>query len=434
MMSIVFRKKAAFMKRRICLVVEDSGYSEMCFNNPELGNPGVSGTVYEFLMLIKYLSPLSLGDICVYHFGDNIYPDGCVDKIIENHNDIFRDISSITDVLIVQSKLSKDFYKELEGKNIKTILWAHNYLSADEVELFYKMKSIKRIVFVGREQYDHYIGHDIIFKSEFIYNMYNCIDHSFRDACDKHIVTYTGCIIPAKGFHLIARIWKDIINDVPDAQLFVLGNGKLYDNRNELGQYGIAEEEYEKSFISYITDDKGKLLDSVHFLGVLGSSKDDIYKQTRVGVMNPSGISETFGLSGVEMAARKIPVVTKKKYGLLDIVRDGETGYLVKNETQLKKAIVKLLKDNELNNKMGENGYRFVKDKFQPEKIIKKWEKLILDVFNGKDAELVNPTANYFNDRKWIMIANRKIRNTFPKFPSFIGLKARISRANKRGE
>ena len=422
------------IKRKICLVIEDGGYSEMCFSNPELGNPGVSGTVYEFLMLIKYLIPRELGDIFVYHFGNNVYPDGCVNKIIENHNDIMSDISSGTDILIVQSKLSKEFYKELEKKDIKTIIWAHNYLSGEEIELFYKLKNIKRVVFVGREQYDHYIGHDIIFKSEFIYNMYNCIEQSFREKCDKHIVTYTGCIIPAKGFHLIAKIWKEILNEVPDAQLYVLGNGKLYDSRNELGEYGIAEDKYEKTFINYITDDTGELLDSIHFMGVLGPDKDDIYKQTMVGVMNPTGISETFGLSGVEMSARKIPVVTKKKYGLLDIIRDGETGYLVKNEKQLKKAIVKLLLDNELNSKMGESGYRFVREKFQPEKIILKWEELILGVFQGKDSELVYPTDNYFNDRKWIMIANRKIRNIFPQFPSVVGLKARISRVNKRGD
>lgn len=417
----------------IGIVVEDSGYSKMNFKNPEYGNPGVSGTVFEFLMLIRYLCMTSSDkEVEVFHFGDNVYPDKCQLVRCNSHNDVVQYAKKQDILLIVQNGLDDTFYEKLNIESIKTILWAHNYITGEDAECFSSMENVQRVVFVGREQYDHYVAHDIIKKSTYIYNMFDSKQKTYyRNKKLKPVVTYTGSLIPAKGFHMLAHVWKDVLKEVPEAQLNVLGSGKLYDRRAVLGKYEIAEENYESSFISSLLDESGAILPSVRFWGVVGEEKVDMYHETMVGVMNPTGTSETFGLSGVEMEACGIPIVTRKKYGLLDTVEDKKTGFLINNEKELLAAIVKLLKNKELNENMGNNAKNFVSARFSPNEIIKQWTQMFDDIESGKSAVYCKPDSNFENDWKWLMILNRGCKKIFPAFPSLIGYKARKRKKGK---
>ena len=51
-------------------------------------------------------------------------------------------------------------------------------------------------------------------------------------------------------------IWPDVVKQVPDAQLYVIGSGKVYDENAKLGKYNIAEESYEKKFMSYLEQEE----------------------------------------------------------------------------------------------------------------------------------------------------------------------------------
>lgn len=137
--------------------------------------------------------------------------------------------------------------------------------------------NIKRVVFVGRQQYDQYIDHRICKKATYVFNMFygKLAQYQRKDDYEK-IVTYMGSIIPSKGFHILAEQWKKIVEQVPDAELYVIGSGSLYSKGARLGEYGIADSEYEKRFVPYLTDEQGKILNSVHFCGVLGQEKYEI--------------------------------------------------------------------------------------------------------------------------------------------------------------
>ena len=65
-------------------------------------------------------------------------------------------------------------------------------------------------------------------------------------------VVYIGSIVPLKGVHLLTRVWKKVLSSVPDAQLFIIGSGKLYDSKAKLGPFGIAEIFYEKKLLKHI--------------------------------------------------------------------------------------------------------------------------------------------------------------------------------------
>ena len=74
-----------------------------------------------------------------------------------------------------------------------------------------KCEYAKANVFVGRQQYDRYIDHAVINKSTYIYNMYPETDELHREKIQNHAVTYIGSLVPTKGFHVLAAVWKTIL-------------------------------------------------------------------------------------------------------------------------------------------------------------------------------------------------------------------------------
>ena len=92
------------------------------------------------------------------------------------------------------------------------------------------------------------IDDDVITKTSYIYNMVDCKKLQIRETKFQKEVTYIGSLIREKGFHVLAKAWKDVLKEVPDAKLNVIGSGKLYNRGSQLGKYGIADKEYEESW------------------------------------------------------------------------------------------------------------------------------------------------------------------------------------------
>lgn len=395
----------------IGLYFNDKGFNNLNLSAPIQGNNGVGGTQYCFLMLADALARYAKHTVIFYHYNSNVLPHGVRSRRITDRDEIIaRAEEDKIDILIFKSEGITDLVKDLHGANLHAVVWAHNYLFSEELSEYCSNPGISRVVFVGHEMYDRYIDHPIISKATYIYNMFDGRAFSARRVPAVPSVTYTGSLVPAKGFHILAKVWKEIIKEVPNAQLYVIGDGKLYDRNAELGAYGIAQKSYEDQFMPHLTVD-GDLMDSVHFLGTMGKEKLEIYEKTTVGVMNPTGRTETFGLSAIEMSACGIPVVTKRANGLYDTVIDGETGYLIKSKKELANRIIRLLTDNRLNDTMGKNGKKFADTAFLPENIVKQWESLFEEIKEGRQTKEIAPSKHYANNAKWLRIINHKIRN-----------------------
>lgn len=234
-----------------------------------------------------------------------------------------------------------------------------------------------------------------------------------RKQDDKKIVTYIGALNKLKGFHKLAKVWKKILIEVPDAQLYVLGSGNM-GNAATLGPYGLAEAKYEKKFMKYLLDSHGEIIPSVHFMGNVGrEQKEEIISSTSVGIANPTGIGETFCIVATEFEAIGVPVVSKKGYGLLDTVIDGETGLLVSTDSQFVNAVVELLNDREKNQLFGKKGKLFVRSNFNINEIVQEWKRLVEDVYDDVPQKIIY-VYNYPNNQmKWLRELNRKIQS-FP--------------------
>lgn len=400
---------------KIGLYFDDKSYIGKDFRNPENGNPGIGGTPFCFLMLAKYYSEAFPNDeLFFFHEANNTQNNFserykvvtlCPDKIAD------KCICEGIDLLVLTLARYSQLASLLEEKGIKCVVWVHNFLTYNSLLLLRRSNSATRIVFVGKEQYDRYIDDPIICKSVCIMNMFNTDCQEYKRIDTKtRIVTYTGAIVPSKGFHYIAKYWKRILKEVPDAELYVMGTGALYNNNAKLGKFGIAEESYENKFMKYLLNEKGVIIPSVHFLGVVGPEKIYYYQRTRLGIINPTARTEICPISALEMASCEIPIVSRNRNGMLDVIINGKTGILVNNSRAFCKVVIRLLQDDDLNIKYGNAAKSFVSKKFNPYDIVSEWHKLFRDTLNDQLPNYQKPIANFDNNYKYLRWVNRKVR------------------------
>lgn len=421
------KKDNVGVNMRIGFLFDDFGISEVDMREPNKGNPGIGGTQYCFLTVAYNLKKMHKDmEIFFYHFNDNgnLYPMNFVNERLGDRHEIIAkcQIDEI-DILLVNFKEIETIGEELESNNINTVVWAHNYLPSNILEMCNELNCIRRVVFVGRQQYDRYIDDKIAYKSLYIYNIVCPVNESdMRSEKYGKIVTYTGALVKDKGFHILAAQWKKILEQVPDAELYVIGTGKLYDRKAILGEFGIAESRYEAEFIDYLLDENRRILPSVHFMGIMGKEKLNIYKKTSVGIINPSARTETFGLSAAEMEVCGIPIVSKNANGFPDVILNKKTGFLRYTKYGFYKAIIKLLRNNKINDEFGNNAHEFVENEFNPERISKQWYEMFNDILCNKPAEYIKPSNNYLNNLKFIRIINREIKkySMLSSIPSFV--------------
>ena len=370
------------------------------------GNPGLGGTEY-MVMLISYLLQERNNDI------DVIMLSSCGEEIegfkTTKYTPNIKEAISLcekegVDYLIFchDSKFIIDGSLSVKTCHTRLIPWCHNFITWKEADYYSKNESIWRIINVGKEQNELLIDHPIYSKSEYIFNSVNAEIKCDMSSERRNIVTYMGCIWPSKGFHWLSEVWKDIVSSVPDAELYVVGSSKLYGWGNGLGPLGITEKEYESYIVRPLIVD-GHIMKSVHFMGKLGCEKNEILAKTKVGVSNPTGNTETFCITAVEMQLMGARVIMGRCPGSLDTVKNGR---LIWHKKQLANAIIKELKAD---NNGSHNAKAHFEENFSHECIVKRWEALLIG-----DSLPKKPFNNLFYRLKWLKIAKHSVARVFP--------------------
>jgi len=159
-------------------------------------------------------------------------------------------------------------------------------------------------------------------------------------------VLFVGSLIPRKGLPFLVEAAKKIVKEYKETKFIIVGEGPL---RNQLL----------------------RKLEAANLSGnftFLGNVKEDmlpaVYNCADVFAL-PS-IQEGQGIVLLEAQASAKPDVAFDVGGVNEAVCNGETGLLVKRGStdKLADAIMKLLSDQSLREKMGANGRRFVTENF----------------------------------------------------------------------
>lgn len=125
-------------------------------------------------------------------------------------------------------------------------------------------------------------------------------------------VLYAGVLVRGKGVHHLLDAWAEVRRGTPDARLLIAGSAKDPDYarvlREQATRLGVAT--------------------SVEFLGALPQA-DLARRIAQADVLVLPTLSEALGLVLLEAMACGTPVVASRVGGTPEIVRDGETGFLV---------------------------------------------------------------------------------------------------------
>lgn len=409
---------------KIGFYLQNKGIAGIDCSDPMSGNPGIGGTEYLFTAVPlavkerveKAHSPHEI--VLIANSTDRL-PEGLY-KVEANDENIDK-VAIRNHIEIIVLRYSKDNFKIIQklDPKIKIIFWCHNFVPRRELTLLAKANNVIAIVCVGSEQLNFYRDHRAYYKSVFIPNGYpvrRFLENEIRlklTPYEKRAneVTFVGNLVEFKGFHLLAEAWPKVIEEVPDAHLNVIGGATLYDRRNKLGKYNLAEESYENLFMSYLTDENGTIVPSVTFHGVLGNEKFDILEKTKVGVPNPSGVSETFCIAALEMQLAGAVIATIDFGGFKDTVYS--SGVLYKKPERLAESIVKQLRklDNDY------DGFKDFVEQFDFSEVAKIWLQLFDTLKSGhKLKDILKPGVP--TEHRWKEI-NRKIKKILP-FGSYL--------------
>ncbi len=161
---------------------------------------------------------------------------------------------------------------------------------------------------------------------------------------ERPVIAFVGRLRKYKGAQYVIRALPRVMRRVPGARLTIVGDGP----------YREALESLARSL---------RIQDRVEFLGPLSHPyKVEALNQAMVAVA-PSP-KEGWGLTVIEANACGTPVVASRSPGLIESVRDGETGILVPHGDvdALADAIGNLLTDRPLRLALSEAGLRWARE------------------------------------------------------------------------
>ena len=170
---------------------------------------------------------------------------------------------------------------------------------------------------------------------------------------DKQLVVQVSWIIPEKGIADMLDAAKLVLERNARAHFAFVGNGDWLDRyRAKANELGIAS--------------------SVTFTGLMENPMaEGVFPAADIFCL-ASRWQEAFGWVLTEAMGFEKPVVATRVGGIVEIVRDGETGFLVppENPPQLADAILRLL-DHPQRRQMGEAARREVEQRFDLRQVVK---------------------------------------------------------------
>jgi len=176
-----------------------------------------------------------------------------------------------------------------------------------------------------------------------------------------------GRLAPGKDYPNMIRAFRRVVEARSDARLVIVGKGGLEPEIREL---------IEASGI----DDRVQMLGERQDVAALMSAAD-------AHVMSSAWEGAPMVL--LEASASGLPVVATDVGGNAELVRDGETGIIVRpgDAAQLGDAMLRIMEISQGERlEMGEAGRRFVEREFSMPIVLDRWERLYLSLMNGEGS------------------------------------------------
>lgn len=176
------------------------------------------------------------------------------------------------------------------------------------------------------------------------------------------IIGIISRLVPEKGHTYLIEAFKELLVEIPNAQLIIIGNGKLKTVlKNRVRELGISNAVY---FIDETRDTKPLL--------------------AIIDVVTRPSIEEGFGLGVVEAMLMGLPIVSTDVGGFKSILDRSNVGILVppKDVAALKEAFVRILIDSESAKKLGEAGKKYALENFSADRMAAQVEEVYKELID----------------------------------------------------
>ncbi len=174
---------------------------------------------------------------------------------------------------------------------------------------------------------------------------------------------------PGKGHQYLLEAAQLVLNQCPDVTFVIVGREKEKVDLERLQELAQRLE----------------IQDRVIFTGF---RRDVFQVMSTFDIFVLPSLWEGFGIVLLEAMALGKPVIGTDVDGIPEIIADGLNGFLVepRNSQQLANRILRLLHDETLRNRMGQNGMQKVRLRFSIERTVKEMEKVYTMAMNGKKS------------------------------------------------
>lgn len=187
-----------------------------------------------------------------------------------------------------------------------------------------------------------------------------------RGLSGKKVVLFMGRLIPLKGVHHLLRIVPQLVRNHPELVVIIVGS-PFYGSHRKTAYARMLEQLGRKS------------PGHVRFVPYVPHSEVPGWMLVADVVVVPSGQREAFGLVNVEAMSCGVPVVATQAGGMQEIIRNGETGYLVNEsriESELQERLLLLLGDKQLRQMLGQRSRERVEQTFTWRHTADRWLNL----------------------------------------------------------
>jgi glycosyltransferase involved in cell wall biosynthesis len=177
---------------------------------------------------------------------------------------------------------------------------------------------------------------------------------------EKLIIGTSGRLTIKKGINHVIDAFKNIQKQISNVELHILGSGPEEEKlRNKVQKENISG----ITFLGHKTGDEYKK----NFL------KFDIF------VLASIDTAETFGIVASEALISGIPLVVTSVCGITKYLDDSNASMIPpENSVMLSEAIIKIINNDKLYDKLSTNGKKVATEKFSYEKMLNAYEKLLM--------------------------------------------------------
>ncbi|MEN6521667.1 MAG: glycosyltransferase family 4 protein [Armatimonadota bacterium] len=180
---------------------------------------------------------------------------------------------------------------------------------------------------------------------------------------DAPVAGVIAQLIDRKGHRYLFSVIPDILKEFPEARFLIFGKGPLRSQlESNVQELGISE--------------------AVQFAG-FRNDMDRILPNLDA-VVHPA-LREGLGVSLLQAAHAGVPIVASAVGGIPEIVKDGETGFLISPEDKeaIKQSVLKLFRDRDLGKRFGENGRLLVQSEFSVDQMVEGNLRIYRDVLRN---------------------------------------------------